>query len=129
MRQEGRSSILYTAADSRTLAFDGAFHRAFPLLRGEASAAGEFRAAIEAGNQDSVRAPRPLRRAGSRDQSRYARDLDREPDDQDRDQNRGEERRRGDQRGQERGRDRSRDRSPRRGNSPTRARGANNHRN
>jgi len=132
MRQARRSAIFHTEADSRSGRFDSAFHRAFPVLRGEANAAGEFRAALEAGTQYSSRATRPPSRASSRDPSQYTRDLDRALDDRDRDrdQDRGEERRRGDdQRGRERGRDRSRDRSPRRGNSPTRARGANNHRN
>ena len=124
MRQAGRRSIFYTAAESRTAAFDSAFHRAFPLMRGEANAAGEFRAAIEAGSQDSERAYRPFNRASSRDPSLYARDLDRVLDDRDRDWDRGGERRRGDdQRGRERGRERSRDRSPQRGRSPIRDRG------
>ena len=122
--------LKHTEADSRSGRFDSAFHRAFLVLRGEANAAGEFRAALEAGTQYSSRATRPPSRASSRDPSQYTRDLDRALDDRDRDrdQDRGQERRRGDdQRGRERGRDRSRDRSPRRGNSPTRAHDANNH--
>ena len=107
MRQAGRSAIFHMAADSRTSDFDSAFHRAFPIMRGEANAASEFRAALEAGTQDSSHAPRLLRHTDSRNPGRYARYSDRVFDDRDRDRDRW-------------------DRSPRRSNSPPRARGANN---
>ena len=115
MRQAGQNGIYYTAADSRTPAFDSAFHRAFPLMRGEASAAGEFRAALEAGSQDSLRAYRPPGRVLD------DRDRDRGRQEAGRDRDRGEERGRDDN---QRGRERGRDRSPQRGHSPTRDCGA-----